>query len=137
MLTTGKSDKRMTEIQDQKGGQVSIGQPADTKSILSKFGMDNAKPANTPVDVSAKLVKATDDSERIDQVQYRSAVGRLLYLSTKTRPEITYAVSNVAIFCAEPTKQHWTAVKRIMRYLNGTPEQGLFYSKGKNRKCVG
>ena len=39
------------------------------------------------------------------------------YQSNWTRPDITFPVSNVARFCANPTKQHWTAVKRIMRYL--------------------
>ena len=44
-----------------------------------------------------------------------------------TRPDIAYAVSNVAKFCTKPTKEHWTAVKRIVRYLKGTPNHGLLY----------
>ena len=54
-----------------------------------------------------------------------------------TRPDITYAVSNAAKFSSHPTAKHWTGVKRIMRYLKGTTNLGLFYSKEKSSKCVG
>ena len=99
--------------------------------------MENAKPVNTPVDTGTKLVKSTDESERVDQTLYQSAVGSLLYLSIGTRPDITYAVSSVAKFCADPSKQHLTAVKRILRYLKGTAHLGLLYSKDDCNDCVG
>ncbi len=89
------------------------------ETVLKKFGMEEAKAISTPVDPSTKLVKATDEDELFDQEQYqsRSAVGSLMYISVATRPEMTYAVSNVAKFTSNPTKKHWTGVKRIMRYL--------------------
>lgn len=96
---------------------------------MQKFSMESAKAVSTPVDTSSQLVKATETSnDDTDQVQYQSAVGSLLYLSTRTRPDITY-VSSVARFCAQPTQQHWVAVKRIMRYLKGTVHYGLLYTK--------
>ena len=76
-----------------------------------------------------KLVKMMDDDEFFDQETYQSAVGCLLYLSTKTRPDIAYAVGNVARFTAKLTTQHWSAVKRIMRYLNSTINHGLLYGE--------
>jgi len=99
--------------------------------------MEDAKPATTPVNTSVKLTKADEDCETFDQGLYQSAVGSLLYLSTWTRPDITYAVSNVAKFCANPTKEHWTAVKRILRYLNGTLDFGLLYDKENESECIG
>ena len=54
-----------------------------------------------------------------------------------TRPDIIYAVSNVAKFCANPAKEHWVAVKRIMRYLVGTMYLGLVYEKNELKSCVG
>ena len=68
--------------------------------VVEKFGMKDAKSVATPVDPSAKLVKAEDGEETVDQGMYQSAVGSLLYLSTGTRPDITFAVSNVAKFCS-------------------------------------
>ena len=124
-------------VQDQEGQKIWTGQPAYAESILQKFGMENAKPVNTPVDTGMKLVKSTDESEGVDQTVYQSAVGSLLYLSIGTRPIITYAVSNVAKFCANPSKQHLTAVKCILRYLKGTANLGLLYSKDGSKDCVG
>ena len=82
-------------------------------------------------------MKGAVEDTCVDQQLYQSAVGSLLYLSIATRPDITYAVSNVAKFCAKPTKEHWVAVKRIFRYLKGTQQYGLLYSKSDSSNCVG
>ena len=71
------------------------------------------------------------------KVCIRSAVGSLLYLSTGTRPDIAFAVNNAAQFCSKPTKQHWTAVKRIFRCLRGSTQFGLLYSKGETDALIG
>ena len=65
--------------QDHKNGKVWIGQSTFTESILRKYGMEDAKPVKTPVDVNSKLLKATEDSELVDKGLYQSAVGSLLY----------------------------------------------------------
>ena len=70
-----------------------MGQPTYTEKVLSNFGMDDAKLVDTPVDPSSKLVKATDERELHNQAEYQSAVGSLLYLSSATRPDITFAVN--------------------------------------------
>ena len=92
--------------------------------------MNEAKPIKTPVNVNSKLLNATEESELVDQSLYQSAVGSLLYLTTRTRPDIVFAVNNVARFCSKPTKQHWMAMKQIFRYLRGTTCFGLLYSEG-------
>ena len=115
--------------QNSETGKTWIGQPEYTKAMLKKFGMENCKPANTPIASETKLLKATDDSKRVDTKLYQSAVGCLLYLSGWTRPDIAYSVSSVARFCSDPTEKHWAAVKRIFRYLQGTKSYELEYSK--------
>ena len=92
-------------VRDKESGDVWIGQPADATSVLQIYGMENVKAVNTPVDTSTKLIKAKEDEECVDQQRYQSAVGSLLYLSSSTRPDITYAVSTVAKYSANPTKQ--------------------------------
>ena len=104
-------------VQDLMEGKVWIGQPNYTLKLLERFGMQDAKPVSTPSTPDSKLVKKTAEDEEADQKKYQAAVGSLLYLSTKTRPDIAFAVGNVARFCSEPTQVHWSAVKRIMRYL--------------------
>jgi hypothetical protein len=55
---------------------------------------------------------------------YRSIVGMLLYLSTNTRPDITFAVSQVARFSHSPKKSHASAIKTIVCYLHRTADKG-------------
>ena len=124
-------------VQDRKDDKAWTGQPTFTESILKKYGMEEAKPIKTPVNANSKLVKASEESELADQGLYQSAVGSLLYLSSRTRPDIAFAVNSAARFCSNPTKQHWTAVKRIFRYLRGTTQFGLLYSKGESDALVG
>ena len=125
--------------QNSDGGNIWIGQPSYTQEVLKKFRLERCKPAATPVAQGTKLLKATDDSEPFDATLYKSAVGMLLYLSGWTRPDIAFAVSNVARFCSRPTKEHWVAVKRILKYLKGTANYGLLYTKkdDANRVIVG
>ena len=113
-----------------------IGQPGYTTRILEKYGMKDAKPMATPVNISEKLNNETE-SPPFDPKCYQSAVGSLIYLSNWTRPDITFAVNNVARFCASPTHNHWVAVKRIMRYLIATCKYGISYKKSSTDKVVG
>jgi len=62
---------------------------------------------------------------------YRSIVGMLLYLSTNTRTDISFAVSQVCRFGARPTKKHATAVKTIVRYLKATADKGTIFKPSK------
>ena len=66
-----------------------------------------------------------------DSWNYRSIVGMLLYLATNTRPDISFAVSQVARFSHNPKKSHATAVKTIIRYLAGTKDKGVIYKRPK------
>lgn len=99
--------------------------------------MDGSKPVSTPVEQGTKLTNPTDEEDRVDTKLYQSAIGSLLYLSTKTRPDIAFAVGNVARFSKQPSIQHWKAVKRIFRYLRGTTNYGLFYNKDANESILG
>ena len=95
-------------IQDHERGTVWIGQPTFTESVLHKYGMNEAKPIKTPVNVNSKLLKASEECELVDPSLYQSAVGSLLYLATRTRPDIAFAVNNVAHFCSRrPNNAGW------------------------------
>ena len=122
-------------IQDQNLGSIWIGQSSFIVQLLKRFGMEESKAVDTPFDVSTKLVKrgsSENDNDDVDKQMYQSAVGSLLYLSTRTRPDIAFAVGMCARFSAAPTTQHWTAVKRILRYLKGTLNLGLVYKSDDN-----
>ena len=89
------------------------------------------------MDVSSKLVLATDEDECVNRQQYQSAIGSLMYLSVSTRPDISYAVGNLTRYSSKPTKEHWTAMKRVLHYLKGTGKHGILYSEKGRNECVG
>ena len=99
--------------------------------------MQNDKTCKTPVNPSLKLTKAKDGSTYVEGELYQSAVGKLNYLSTRTRPDIAFAVSNVAKFTPKPTEQHWRAVKHILRYLAGATNFGLLFTRNESTECTG
>ena len=121
----------------QGNDKIVIHQSPYTKALLNRFNFENANPVSTPVDVSTVLEPRSDEDISFDTELYQSAVGSLLYLCTKTRPDIAFAVCNVAKYSSKPNCKHWTAVKRIFRYLRGTCDQGIVYDKSMTKECVG
>ncbi|KAG6493460.1 hypothetical protein ZIOFF_048446 [Zingiber officinale] len=77
-----------------------------------------------------------DDSEMADEKLYRSLVGSLIYL-TNTRPDIVHPVSVLSRFMSKPSKVHYAAAKRVLRFLQGTMKHGLRYVKESNNDLVG
>jgi hypothetical protein len=90
----------------------------------TKFQMQDVKPMSTPMASTATL-DANEDGELVDQREYRSMIGSLLYL-TATRPDIQFSVCLCARFQASPRTSHRQAVKRIFRYLQSAPGLGLW-----------
>lgn len=104
-----------------------ISQVKYAKEMLKKFQMDQCNPVNTPMETGYKLVKI-DDSPLVDQHEYRSMVGSLLYL-TASRPDLMQAVCLVSRFQSAPRESHLNAVTRIFKYIQGTLDFGLWYPK--------
>ena len=112
--------------------QISISQAQYAKDMLASFGMDDCKPVTTPMVPGLTLTKdmcpppnAPEDREF--KSRYLSAVGSLLYLSTMTRPDISYTVGVLARFSSNPGKQHMDAVKHLFRYIKGTLDYKLTF----------
>lgn len=74
---------------------------------------------HTPLDPNIRLDPHPVDQSAIT-VPYAMAIGSLMYAATGTRPDITYAVQHLAQFTSHPSNAHWTAVKRVFRYMKGT-----------------
>ncbi|KAL5812625.1 hypothetical protein ACOSQ3_027575 [Xanthoceras sorbifolium] len=119
----------------QKEEGIFISQENYAKEILKKFKMNDCKPINTPAECGIKLSKH-GEGESIDPTFFKSLVGSLRYL-TCTRPDILYAVGLVSRYMENPTTTHFKAAKRILRYIKGTIDFGLFYSISNDYKLVG
>ena len=119
------------EVKRLEDGLI-LSQERYATEILSKAGMRNCKPINTPLCTSEKLsITSGDKLGEEDSTRYRSMVGALQYL-TLTRPDLSFAVNKVCQFLHAPTTAHWVAVKRILRYVCGTRNMGLKIRKSKS-----
>lgn len=119
-------------VRDRKSKTIYLCQPRYIDKIVHTFGMASCNPRTVPADPHSRLCKQMAPSDNAEKdamslVPYREAVGSLMYAATTFRPDIAYAVSQVAQFSENPGKAHWEAVKRIIAYLAGTPRHGLCF----------
>jgi len=90
--------------------------------------MLGAKPYSAPC-TSSKILTRFNGDPLSDPSLYRHIVGALQYC-TLTRPDISYSVNQLYQFLHCPTTAHFTAAKRVLRYLKGTPDSGLLFTRG-------
>ncbi|GJU10383.1 ribonuclease H-like domain-containing protein [Tanacetum coccineum] len=99
-----------------------LSQQKYASELLERAGMLTCNPCRTPVDTDSKL--SADGDPVSDPTLYRSLAGALQYL-TFTRPDISYAVQQVCLYMHDPREPHFSALKRILRYIRGTMPYGL------------
>lgn len=107
-------------------GAVFLNQRGYVDSILRLFKMEGCNPVQTPVCTSQQLTRETAST---NDYPYQQLIGRLMYLAIWTRPDIMYAVSMLSQFNTCHGEPHWNAAKRVLRYLKGTRNHGIMYTK--------
>ena len=128
------------KISNKEDGSIRVDQEHYIKALIKKYNMEDAKIFGTPLQSNIKLEKATtEESEEFKKSghDYRAAVGSLNYLSQCTRPDITYTVGILSQHLENPGEQHWGAFKRCLRYLKGSQNLGLEYTKTDDFNLVG
>jgi hypothetical protein len=103
--------------------------------LMKKFNMTELAPVSASMSSAASL-GPDEDGETVDQREYKSMIGSLLYL-TATRSNIQFVVGLCARFQSSPRSSHRTAVQRVFRYLKHTPEFGIWYSASSSLDLVG
>ncbi|KAE8677858.1 cytochrome P450 71A9-like [Hibiscus syriacus] len=117
---------------DRSNRKIWLSQKNYLKKILSRFSMQDCKPISTPLPFNFKLsssMSPSSEEERMEmsRVPYASAVGSLMFAMICTRPDIAQVVGVVSRYMANPGKEHWNTVKRILRYIKGTSNVALCY----------
>jgi len=114
---------------DQSDTWVKMSQKRHVEKIIERFDMHQCKPRTNSCE---QELDYTDDSEIVSDVRrYREAEGSLVYLTTCIRPGLSFVVSKLSQYFAEPTEEQWTTVKHVLRYLKGTFDKELC-----SRKCA-
>jgi histone deacetylase 1/2 len=120
------------EVKKEKDG-ILLSQEKYALDILKKAGMSCCKPSPTPLSSSEKLTKHEEELlGPEDGTRYRSIVGALQYL-TLTRPDLSFSVNKVCQYLHSPTCVHWSAVKRILRYIRFSSDIGIRICRSNSR----
>lgn len=119
-----------------------LSQKAYTERVIDLAGMAKAKPGKTPLPLShclyeVRISPTADEITFMRDKLYRTVLGCLTYLSTRTRPNITTAVSLLGEFQEEPATRHWRNLQHVLRYLTGTSGYGLLYKGVRERPDLG
>ena len=118
------SIKNYLQIEVSNKG-ISVTHEGYINKLLDKWKMAESKVVKDPMSTT----EFDENSKPFDANLYRKLIGSLLYLSVSSRPDIAFAVNRLAQFNNKPLETHFTAAKRILRYLKATSKTGLFYSK--------
>nr|GFD24248.1 uncharacterized mitochondrial protein AtMg00810-like [Tanacetum cinerariifolium] len=112
---------------NQSPSGIFINQSNYVQEILKKYGLNTCDIIGTPMDVKDKL-DLDQIGTLVDATEYHSMIGGLMYL-TSSRPDIVHATCVCARYQAHSIEKHLKEVKRIFRYLWGTINMGLWYTK--------
>jgi hypothetical protein len=136
-LGAAKKILGMEITRDRKSGLLFLSQHDYINKVLHRFNMPDAKKVTTPIAPHFKLsatqcLVTHEDIEYMSRVPYSSVVGSLMYAMVYSRPDLSYAMSLVSRYMANPGKEHWKDVQWIFRYLRGTFKACLKF--GRTRK---
>ena len=116
---------------NRQEGVLILSQEKYTYETLRNFSMENATPISTPMDSKIFLSKEQCPSEdRKDPKtvkSYQCLIGSLMWLTSVSRPDLTYSTIKLARYASNPGQYHIQAALRILRYLNGTRTLGICY----------
>ena len=104
------------------------------RKVLEKFSMLDAKPVRTPLANHFRLSgiqcpKNEEEIENMSKVSYASAVGCLMYAIVCAKSDLSHVVSTVSRYMTNLGREHWNVVKWIFRYLKGTAEHEILFSR--------
>eukprot|EP00257_Ricinus_communis_P013310 XP_015570721.1 uncharacterized protein LOC107260780 [Ricinus communis] len=122
------------EVKQTNDG-IFISQKSYARKIFKEFGMEQCQPVSTLIECGVKLSRY-DDTEKVNPTLFRKLIGNLRYL-TCTRHDILYGVGLINRYMEAPTNSYMKAGKRILRYVKGTSDYGLFYLPLESFSLVG
>jgi hypothetical protein len=118
----------------QENDCITIKQTSYAKKVLSRFGMADCNPTKVSINLGTVLHE-DNQGMATDATEYRRIVGCLRYL-LRTRPDLAFSVGMASISMQRPTVLHQNAVKQILRYVQGTLNFGLVYTREEKEETL-
>ena len=107
---------------------IFLSQMVYVQKVLQHANLGQCNSAITPLESQVKFL-SEEGKSTVNSTTYRSLIGSLRYVR-HTRPDILFAVGILSRHMENPNQEHYSGVKRVLRYLKGTENYGLFYRKG-------
>lgn len=128
----------MRITRNRKKRTLWIDQEQYLNGVLTKFGIEHGKhkPRAVPISGYDLLRPANSKDERIDIPQYQQIIGSLLYATTHTRPDISFALGKLSQYMSDPAKHHGHALKGLLRYIRSTISQKMQFGPGSEEGLV-
>ena len=119
-------------LHDANSSTIKLSVKTKVSGIASRYNMADAHSVRTPMVENAlasfETHQADDDDDEQSQFPYAQLIGELLWIAMNARPDITFAVVTLSRYLKDPKSCHWTAAKRVVRYLIGSQDLALTYS---------
>ena len=120
--------------QDLTLGTIRLTQRPYWEHVINRFCLDHITPRNTPLPVGIVLdtnmsPKTNSEKRMMDDKPYRPILGSVMWGQLATRPDLSFSVSILARFQANPGIDHWNALMHVMGYIKNTIDYGLTYSQ--------
>ena len=116
-------------VRDRKTRTGHLVQAGYAERVLRAFDMWESHPVATPLDPNVRLSKLDCPAVVDPRVhrKYRSIVGCISYLVNMTRPDLAFSFSQLSKFLQHPGETHLTAAYRVLAYVRGTLNQGIYF----------
>jgi hypothetical protein len=115
---------------------IYLGQPKYAKQIVKNAGMENCKSKPTPMMVDWTHDEFSPKLSKDQTKAYYSIVMQLSYISNQTRPDISFAVNTLSQYQCDCREHDWNALMRIVQYVSGTFDHGLYYTNDTKPSAV-
>ena len=125
MMDLGEPSKIIGIEITQAPNSISIGQKQYIETILQHKGMEHTNPISMPLDPNSPLELNPDGNEGSRSNSYAHLLGELQFLTNVMCLDISYTVSRLASYTANPSLQHIGMLKRVLHYLKGMKEYGI------------
>lgn len=119
---------------DRKNGIIQLGQSHYMKKVINKFGMNDCKPASTPIEKGLHLSSEAKGED--SNVPYRELIGCLTYATLTTRPDLCASTNYFSRFQSNYTHEHFTQAKRILRYIKATIDLKMRFVKDEEAEML-
>lgn len=123
----------MNIVRNRNKREIWLNQSDNISRVLKRFRMDNSKATATPIAQHFRLSveqspKSKEEELEMQAIPYASVVGSVMYAMIGTRPDVAQAISCTSRYMSNHGKEHWYALRWILRYLKGAGDVGILFN---------